>query len=163
MRATPDVAAMVKFKHTPHVQETTVGAQTGGGHFDLTTKTIFTGDALYELRKGKWKKIETNGDKQEEAFRKAQSNYTQSCHADGTEVIDGDIADIVAEHGKSSSVLPEPVVTDHRIWISRQSGLPLKEEDRMSITFAYQGAGGDVSSVESTVKYEYDNVQAPAM
>lgn len=155
----PYVAAMVKFKHTPHLQETTVGTQTGGGHFDLVTKTIFTGDALYELKKGTWKKTKADGDQQEEAFRKAQSSYMQYCHSDGTEAIDGDTADIVATHGESSSVLPELVVTDHRIWISRQSGLPLKEEERMSIT----NRGGDESSVEFTMKYEYDDVKAPEM
>jgi len=155
----PYVAAMVKLAHTPHLKETTIGAQTGGGHFDLVTKTIFMGDAFYELRKGAWKKTARSGDQQEEIFHKAQSRYTVSCHSDGTEMIDGDIADIVSTQGASSTVPPEPIATDHRIWISRQSGLPLKEEDRISIT----NPGGDVSSVETTVKYEYNDVHAPEM
>jgi hypothetical protein len=155
----PYVTAMVKFEHTPHIKETTLGEQTGGGHFALATKTIFTGDALYEWKKDAWTKTETSGDQQEKSFREAQGRYTISCRSDGGEAIDGDIADIVATHSESATVAPEPVATDQRIWISRKSGLPLKEEEQVSIT----NPGGNVSSVKFTTRYEYDDVRAPRM
>jgi hypothetical protein len=155
----PYAAAMVKFEHTAHLKETTLGEQTGGGHFALATKTIFTGNALYEWKKGAWTKTETSGDEQEKSFREAQTRYTISCRSDGTETIDADIADIVSLHSESASVAPEPVATDQRIWISRKSGLPLKEEEQVSIT----NPGGNVSSVKFTTRYDYDDVRAPEM
>jgi len=152
-------AAMVKLSHTPYLRVTTIGAQTGGGHFAFPTKRIFTGNAVYDWKNDTWKKVITNADELEQAFRKAQLSYTRTCHFDGSETVSGEAADIISSHAESQSVLPEPVSHDDRLWISQKSGLPLKADEKLSVT----DSPGQISSIAYSVVYTYENVQAPAM
>jgi hypothetical protein len=152
------LAAMVKYDHTPFRRETTPGDQAGPGHFRFkATKTIFTGDALYEWTDGAWKEKPTTGDTLEENFHKHQRDYTTECRSGGAETVDGDDTDIVVLHEKSINAAPDTFVVDERYWISRKSGLPVKSEETLTV----ESSSHDPATLKSATTYRYDDVQAP--
>jgi hypothetical protein len=153
------VAAIVKSKHTPYRQESTITEITGPAQFELATKIVFAGDALYELRNGAWKKTAADGDMLEQRFRSGRRAFSDSCDAEGTESLNGEPANIVVLQSESATAIKDSSISEStRYWISQKSGLPLRSEHVVSISHPDR----EMAIVKYTDTLSYDGVAAPA-
>ena len=137
-------AALVRMKHTPYHTVTTVDAGAG-----FTLEEFFTGDAIYLRRAGNpWKVKSTSGAQLEADYRNSLAGALRSCTPKGSDKNAGDVADITAMHTQLAGL-----VTDTQYWISRKTGLPLKQASAM----LFNG-----TLIHIAITYDYKNVKAPA-
>jgi hypothetical protein len=137
------VAAFDKEAHTPHHYDNVV-MHDGKLEMEITEiavagKTYIKMDGMF--RSLSWGVSAWDPDKEAETYRRLTAKNEPTCHADGTDTIDGEEADIIA------SVTANGFTT--RTWISRLTGLPVKEEGEP------EGGRTSVST------YSYNNVTAP--
>jgi len=137
------MAAYDREVHTPHRYDNTVMHD---GKLEMEITEIAVGGKTYIKMDGMFRSLSWGvsawePDKAAETYRRLTAKNEPTCHADGTDTIDGEPTDIIA------SVSANGFTT--RTWISRASGLPVKEEGEPD---------GGRTSVST---YSYDNVTAP--
>jgi len=147
------LAAHDKEAHTPHRYDNKVlrgdrleleltEIAVNGKTYAKTTSTVRPeGWRAGMLRPQAWRDRTWDPDKDAAVYRKASARNAPDCHADGTDAIDGDPADIII------SVNANGFTT--RSWISRATGLPMKEE---SLPY------GDQTTLST---YSYNDVTPP--
>ena len=114
-------------------------------------ETITTGGTIYVLTNGKWKKSPMSSADmraQEEENWKTAKNV--SCKHLRDESVKGESAAVYSTHNEN-----EDSKEDGRIWVSKSKDLPLREEQDVDL------GSGDKHHI--SIRYEYANVQAPAV
>ena len=101
--------------------------------------------AVYILVSGKWQR---SGFGPEDSLKQKEENIRNtkaSCHYVRDEAVNGEAAAMYTIHTES-----EDVQSDGTIWISKNKGVPLREE-----------IGAPSGKERITVRYDYSNVRAP--
>jgi len=145
----PIFDAMTKLASTPsHTFMTkTVGAEKGAGK---TSETINTGATRYLRIDGSWMASPLNTKALlAQAEENRRDGKEQHCSYLREEAIIGEAAGVYIAHNKS-----EFGTSDERVWISKHSGLPLKDEIDLS-------SGGPQDVTHYASRYVYDGVRAP--
>jgi hypothetical protein len=135
--------AFDKEAHTPHRYDNVVMHD---GKLEMEIIEIAVGGKTYIKMDGMFRSLSWgvsawDPDKEAETYRRLTAKNEPTCHADGTDTIDGEQTDIII------SVNTNGFTT--RTWISRVTGLPVKEEGEPD---------GGRTSVST---YSYNNVTAP--
>ncbi len=116
-----------------------------------SVEMISTGGAIYITMNGKWKKSPmsmADMHAQEEENWKTAKNI--SCKHLRDDSVKGESATVYSAHSET-----EDTKTDAQMWISKSKGLLLRQEDDVDI------GGGEKH--HRSIRYEYANVQAPAV
>jgi hypothetical protein len=116
-----------------------------------SVEMITTGGAIYITMKGKWKKSPMSAaamHAQEEENWKTAKNI--SCKYLRDESVNGQSAAIYKTHNEN-----EDTKEDGQVWVSKSKGLLLREEEDVDL--------GDGDKRHHSTRYEYANVQAPAV
>jgi hypothetical protein len=122
------------------------------GAENTNNEIIRTGGAIYITMNGKWKKSRmslADMHAQEEENRKTAKNV--SCKHLRDESVKGESASVYSAHSET-----EDTKADLQVWISKQKGLILRQEQDWEVG----GAGG---KSHISLRYEYSNVQVPAV
>jgi hypothetical protein len=146
----PLLDGILKQIGTPtHIFQTETAAFRGGR--TETSEVIYTGGAIYVQVRGKWRKSPLTPQEmrvqQEENQRDAKS---MSCAYLRDEAVGGEAAAVYRTHG-----VTEAGTTDATLWMSKRTGLPLKNEMDMDV-------GGKLGKSHRTIRYDYANVRPPA-
>jgi hypothetical protein len=149
--------AMNKVMTTPtHIYATMTSVPSNGANppTDETThsETIYVGGAAYVKVGGKWSRGEVTPEqimKQEQENRK---NSKSTCRYLRDESVNGEAAAVYSTHSERSDV--GHITSDGQIWISKSSGLPLRDEVHID-------SGGAVGKNHYSGRYEYTNVHPP--
>lgn len=146
----PVLDSLAKQYSTPvHIYMTEVAAFRGGK--PRSSESIFAGGAIYIQVRGQWRRspmsLEEMRRQEEENIRDAKS---MSCRYLRDEALGGEAAAVYSsrsetEEAKSSSTL----------WVSRRTGLPLKNEIDID-------TGGTMGKERRSVRYDYSGVRPPA-
>jgi hypothetical protein len=119
---------------------------------DVTNhEIIYTGGAIYVMMKGKWTKSPMSAaamHAQEEENKKTAKNV--SCKHLRDESVKGESAAVYSGHSET-----DDTKADTQTWISKSKGLLLRQEEDVDI------GGGDKRHF--SIRFEYTNVQAPAV
>ena len=116
-----------------------------------SVEMISTGGAIYITMKGKWKKSPMSmaaiHAQEEENWKIAKSI---SCKHLRDESVKGESATVYSMHSET-----DHTKADAQVWISKSKGLLLRQEDDLDL--------GDGDKRHHSIRYEYTNVQAPAV
>jgi len=115
-----------------------------------TSESIYAGGAIYIQVKGKWSRsplsIEAMRKQEEENQRNVKS---MTCRYLRDETVNGEAAAVYRSQAES-----EATKSDSTLWVSKRTGLPLRNESAIDI------GGGD--KVHLAIRYDYANVRPPA-
>jgi hypothetical protein len=127
-----------------HIYSTT---KTGGK--SVTSETIYVGESIFTLDKGKWNRsaVKTDQLMKQEKDNRLKSSYV--CGPLKDETVDGEK---VAVYSTKTST--REVKTEGKLSISKDSGLPVRNEIDVD-------AGTKGGKTHYSVRYEYKNVEAP--
>lgn len=116
-----------------------------------SVETISTGGAIYVTMKGKWEKspmsMAAMHAQEEENWKTAK---TISCKRLRDESVKGESATVYSMHSET-----DDAKADSQVWISKSKGLLLRQEEDVDL--------GDGDKRHHSIRYEYTNVQAPAV
>ncbi len=139
----PLANAVEKLATTPtHIYATTLN---GADKKPTSTEMIYAKGAVYGKVGGNW--MRTNLTPQELVAQDQDKQKNGSCHYVKDESIGGETAAVYSERSQSGEAQAQ-------LWISKSSGLVLREEMDIS-------AGGQQKSTHMSMRFEYANVQAP--
>jgi hypothetical protein len=143
----PVIDAVSKIDSTPsHAYNTTTRAGT-----TKTSEVIHTSNSAYVFVEGKWTAIPTSpGQAAKQIQENLKNAKSVSCRLVKNETIDGQSAGLyetLVGDGADSSV--------NLMWISKSSGLPVHQKIQINPN------GPDKTEYE--IRFEYANVQAPAI
>lgn len=114
-------------------------------------EVIRAGGTIYVLMNGKWKKSPMSA---AEMRAREQENWKNaknvSCKHLRDESVKGESAAVYSTHNEN-----EDSKEDGQIWVSKSKGLPLREEQDVDL--------GSGDKHHMSIRYEYTNVQAPAV
>ena len=114
-------------------------------------EVISTGGTVYVLMSGKWKKSPMSSAdmraQEEENWKNAKN---VSCKHLRDESVKGESAALYSTHNED-----EDSKEDGQVWVSKSKGLPLREEQDVDL--------GSGDKHHMSIRYEYSNVQAPAV
>ncbi|HEY3837331.1 MAG TPA: hypothetical protein VGL72_12200 [Bryobacteraceae bacterium] len=145
----PVFDAFDKVMATPaHIVSTT---ESGGK--PKTTETIYFGDDIYTLEKDKWVRSPIKLAQVQKTDQENRRKSSYACNHLKDELIDGDV---VAQYKTHSVILG--TVTDSEIWISKASGLIVRNE--VDITTTAVG-GNKAGKSHYSVRYDYKDVKPP--
>lgn len=116
------------------------------------SEVIRTAGAIYTNTKGKWKKSPMSLAQmhaQEEENKKTAKNI--SCKHLRDESVNGESTTVYSTHSET-----DDIKADAQVWISKSKGLILRQEEDLDL-----GDAGGKSHI--SIRYEYANVQAPAV
>ncbi len=123
---------------------------TENGGKGRSTETIFVDGATYVMRNGGWRKSPmTPKDLLAQLETNLKTATAFTCQPLPDESVAGGAAAVYRSHMENQGVK-----SDAQIWISKSSGLVLKQEEDLD-----DGAGG---KRHLSLRYEYTNVQPPA-
>ncbi len=129
----------------------TRGADNPGGK-PTTHETIATGGAIYVQFNGHWMRSPMTA---QQLLDQLKQNLTTtkvySCQHVGDETVGGMSAAVYTAHAESDAL-----IADTRAWIAKGTGLPLRSEEDIQIP-------GQSGKQHMSIRYEYSNVQAPAV
>jgi hypothetical protein len=114
-------------------------------------EVIHTGGTIYVLMNGKWKKSpmsEAQMRAQEQENWKNAKNV--SCKHLRDESVKGESAALYSTHNEDADSKE-----DGQVWVSKSKGLPVREEQDVDL--------GSGDKHHMSIRYEYNNVQAPAV
>lgn len=143
----PVFNALTKVLTTPSHSYST--HTTSNGSKTISAEMIYMQNKGYMRINGKWmENPETPGEilQQEQENRK---NGKATCRLVRDESVNGEPAALYSLHSES-----ENGKEDAQMWISKRTGLPLREEMDMDV-------GGSGGKSHLSTRYEYGNVQAP--
>jgi len=142
----PVFDAITKVVTTPSHSYTTQSAATGNPR---STETIYTANKIYARVNGKWMDSSLKPSDVLAQEKENRQHTKASCQVVRSEVVGTEAATLYSMHSEN-----EDTKTDAQMWISKSTGLPLREETDIS----------DVGSAEkrhASTRYEYSNVKAP--
>jgi hypothetical protein len=142
--------AVAKQYSTPvHIYMTQVAAFRGGK--PRSSESIFAGGTIYIQARGKWMRspmsLEKMRRQREENIRNAKS---MSCRYLRDEAVDGEAAAVYNSQSET-----EDTKSSSTLWVSKRTGLPLKNEIDID-------TGGGPGKQHDSVRYDYSNVRPPA-
>lgn len=155
--AAPDSAcepmfdAFTKLVRTPNHQYMSQSSETDalkhGGKI-RTSESISTSDSSYLKINDEWHKIPITAQDMLKQQDEARQNSKQTCHFLNDDKSEGDTAvyDSHSETGKGTA--------DLKIWITKATGLPAREEIDLDL-------GNEAGKTHSSVRFDYDNIEAP--
>ncbi|HEY5290447.1 MAG TPA: hypothetical protein VIJ59_10495 [Caulobacteraceae bacterium] len=118
---------------------------TGPGSSRKQSETRIVDGKSYFQVDGAWHSAPQTVDQMVNDLTQVHKTATQTCKASGDEAVGGKPAGIYDAH-----IVNQGSASDNRLWISKETGLPLKSE-------AHLEGGSVVDQV-----FNYDNVTAPA-
>jgi hypothetical protein len=125
-----------------HVYTTT----NAGGH-PLTVEMIYAAGNIYFKNQGKW---ENGGSRKEmDQLKKNHKNSTPICRYVKDEAVSSEMAALYGSHEETPSGK-----VDTQVWISKASGLPLRQETSIDV-------GGSAGKSVNSARYEYGNIKPP--
>jgi outer membrane lipoprotein-sorting protein len=139
--------AVIKQATIPVHQKISIESATAPGKA-LQSEMIRTGDTLYMQVRGQWTTRPYDGQKAANDAQQAMQNAEHSCTRVGSEVVDGQAADLYSVEAKTASG-----GTNSQIWISHASGLPLRQHTVMLEQGSAKG--------QHDVRFDYSDVRAP--
>jgi len=117
-----------------------------------TTEAAMIGGVSYVQIKGVWRKSPLTLEQLREQKAENRKNAkVVSCRYLRDEVVEGETARVFSAHSET-----EDEKSDVTVWISRNRGLPLRQEQDVDLG----DAGG---KTHYSVRYDYNNVSAPAV
>jgi hypothetical protein len=119
---------------------------------ERTSETILIGNVIYVQVNNKWRKSPMTPEElrqQEKENRESAKNV--SCKHVRDDSVGGEPAEVYSAHNENDTD-----IYDSQIWLSKRTGLVLREELDMD-------TGGEHGKSHSSVRYEYSNVSAPAV
>ena len=136
------------FKTPHHAYATEQAAQPGQA---VVHETIMSGGVSYILYKGKWRRSPlTPAEMLSQLDENLASAKVLNCELTGTELVHGSPATVYLIHQTQPDF-----TTVIRLWVARSSGLVLRTEEDMD-------TGDPAGKKHISIRYDYDNVQAPA-
>ena len=146
----PVLDSLAKQYSTPvHLYMTEVAELRGGK--PRSTESIFAGGAIYIQVRGKWKRspmsLEEMRRQREENIRDAKS---MSCRYLRDEAVGGEAAAVYSSQSET-----EDTKSSSTLWVSKRTGLPLKNEIDVD-------TGGTQGKEHRSIRYDYSNVLPPA-
>jgi hypothetical protein len=145
----PVLDALDKLFTTPyHMYMTQTGILPGK---TLTSETVFAGGSRYILYDGKWSLSSLSTEEMKEMEQRNRKNAKNiSCQHVRDEAVNGEGAAFYSTHEET-----EHGKTDSQIWISKSKGLIVRQETDLDT--------GAANKSHLSVRYEYNNVQAPKL
>jgi hypothetical protein len=142
--------ALSKVITTPTHIYTTMNAPPNIGGKARTYETIYVGGSVYTKVASSWSRGPTAQQvlKQEQ---ENQQNSKQTCHYLRDESVNGERAAVYSTQAEGSDQK-----SDGQVWISKTSGLPLRQELNLDLD-----PGGKSGKSHRSMRYEYKNVQPP--
>lgn len=119
-----------------------------------TSETIFTGTTIFvRFGSGNWKELLVPLDKLKELVRRKAESFTDCQYLDD-ENLNGIVLSVYAGHS-----VTQELVTEMKVWISRDRGLLIRSETDVVANPALEGGprGRHIS-----IRYNYENVAVPA-
>lgn len=117
----------------------------------VASETVFAGGAEYVLINGKWSPSPVSQEELKALEQRNRKTARMTCHYVHDESVSGEKAALYTSHGESAHGK-----NDNQIWISRTTGLILRQETDMD-------TGRANGKAHLSVRYEYSNVQAPKL
>ncbi len=116
-----------------------------------SSEAIYAGGAIYVQVRGKWTRspmsLERMRQQREENIRNAKS---MSCRYLRDEAVGGEAAAVYSSQSET-----EDTKSSATLWVSKRTGLPLKNEIDID-------SGGGLGKQHDSVRYDYSNVRPPA-
>ena len=143
----PVFDAMTKVLNTPtHVYNN--GTSPAGQA--RSTEAIYGAGAIFVKTNGAWKKSPMTPQRMQQQEEENRRNSKYSCRHVQDESVGGESAAVYTAHAET-----EDTKSDSRIWISKNKGLPLRQE------LDIDSGGGPEGKTHHTIRYEYSNVKPP--
>ena len=143
----PVFDALTKLITTPSHSYTTSTAANGGK--TRTAETIMTQGKKYIRANGKWMDSHVTTAEILEQERENEKNGKATCHLLRSEAVNGEAA-VVYSLNRQITGFKE----DSQIWISKSTGIPLREEQDADW-------GGEIGKAHNSARFEYGNIQPP--
>jgi len=143
----PVFDALTKLITTPSHSYTTSTAANGGK--TRTAETIMTQGKKYIRANGKWMDSHVTTAEILEQERENEKNGKATCHFLRSEAVNGEAA-VVYSLNRQITGFKE----DSQIWISKSTGIPLREEQDADW-------GGEIGKAHNSARFEYGNIQPP--
>jgi hypothetical protein len=144
----PVFDALTKVVTTPnHSYSTETGAFIKGK--PRSGETIYVQEARYVRVDGKWTKSRLQTEEILQQEKENRANGKATCQFVRDEAVDGMSAMLYALHSEN-----EFDKEDAQMWISKATGLPLREEMDTDV-------GGAMGKSHRSMRYEYSNVKPP--
>jgi hypothetical protein len=143
----PVFDALTKLTTMPSHSYTTSTVAKGGSQ--QTAETIMTQGKKYIRASGKWMDSRVTTQEVLEQERVNEKNGKASCQFVRSDSVNGESASVYRMQRETSGFKE-----DSQIWISKASGLPLREEQDMDY-------GGEIGKRHNSARFEYGNVQPP--
>jgi hypothetical protein len=126
----------------------TAGYRPGGPR---SSEMIYVGEETYIYVSGKWRKSPITKEQMLEQQKENWANAKKtSCRVLRDEFVNGVSTTIYSVHSED-----EDAIQDGQIWLSKSSGLPVKEELDMEV------GGEALGKSHRSIRYEYTNVKSP--
>lgn len=120
---------------------------------DRISETILVGDVIYVNTNGKWVKSPmTPQDLRDQEKENRKDSTQMSCKHERDESVSGEPAELYSTHNKNGDI-----EYSARIWLSKRTGLILREEEDIDT------GGGASGKSHHSIRYDYSNVSAPAV
>jgi hypothetical protein len=147
----PMFDAFTKLLQTPNHQYMSQSSETEalkhGGKI-RTSESISTSDSSYLKINDEWHKIPITAQDLLKQQEEARRNSKETCHFLNDDQTEGDAA-VYDSHSETNLGK-----SDLKIWITKATGLPAREEIDLDL-------GGEAGKTHSSVRFDYDQVEAP--
>lgn len=142
----PVFEALTKFTTGPSHSYTT---NTANGGKQRTGETIMTQGKKYIRANGKWMDPRVTTAEVLDQERENEKNGKATCQLLRSEAVNGEPAGVYSLHRET-----QDFKEDSQIWISKSTGMPLREEQDID-------RGGQIGKQHNSTHFEYGNVQPP--
>jgi hypothetical protein len=143
----PVFEALTKIVTTPSHSYTTSTAANGGKQ--RTAETIMTQGKKYIRVNGKWMAPSVTTAEVLEQEKENEKNGKATCQSVRSEVVNGEAAMVYSLRRETGGFKE-----DSQIWISKSTGMALREEQDVDM-------GGEIGKAHNSARFEYGNVQPP--
>jgi len=143
----PVFDALTKLITTPSHSYTASTVVNGGKQ--RTGETIMTQGKKYIRGNGKWMDSRVTTAEVLEQERENEKNGRATCQLVRSEAVNGASALVYSLHRE-----PQSFKEDSQIWISKSTGMPLREEQDVDM-------GAEIGKQHNSARFEYGNVQPP--
>jgi hypothetical protein len=147
----PTYDAMSKAMSTPTHIYVTMTAVPNKGDKPITTETIYAAGSVYVRVSGKWTRSPITPQQVLKRAEENRKNSKTTCRHLRDESINGETAAVYSTHSET-----DDTKSDGQIWVSKSKGLPLRQEFDID-------SGRPQGKHHHSVRYEYTNVQPPAL
>jgi hypothetical protein len=143
----PVFDALTKLITTPSHSYTITTAQNSGK--TRTAETIMSHGKKYIRGNGKWMDPSVSTSEVLEQERENEKNGKAICRLLRSEAVNGESA-VVYSLSRQTAGFKE----DSQIWISKSTGMPVREEQDVDM-------GGEIGKAHNSARFQYGNVQPP--